>query len=51
MLYFNPETERLMPAGALQQGKRYTFVARENGLSWNPADTQNLELFSYDLMQ
>ena len=51
VLYFHPETEGLMPAGTLQQGKQYSFIARESGLSWNPQDDQALELYSYDLMQ
>lgn len=49
MLYLDPRTEALMPAGALAQGKRYVFIGRESGLSWNPKDTQAVDLLSYDL--
>ncbi len=51
MVYVDPRTEGLMPAGALQSGKRYVFIGREAGLSWNPKDTQSLDLLSYDLAQ
>ena len=51
MLYLDPRTEALMPAGALQAGKRYVFIGREAGLSWNPKDTQAVDLLSYDLAQ
>ena len=51
MLYLDPGTEALMPAGALQAGKRYVFIGREAGLSWNPKDTQSIDLLSYDLAQ
>lgn len=47
MLYFDPRTEALMPGGALQAGKRYSFIGREAGLSWNPKDTQSIDLLSY----
>ncbi|QNN70884.1 TPM domain-containing protein [Thermomonas carbonis] len=47
MVYLDPRTEALMPGGALQAGKRYVFIAREAGLSWNPKDTQSLDLLSY----
>ena len=47
MVYLDPRTEGLMPGGALQAGKRYVFIARESGLSWNPKDTQSLDLLSY----
>jgi len=51
MVYLDPRTEALMPGGALQAGKRYVFIGREAGLSWNPKDTQSLDLLSYDLAQ
>lgn len=47
MVYLDPRTEALMPGGALQAGKRYVFIGREAGLSWNPKDTQSLDLLSY----
>jgi hypothetical protein len=50
MLYVDPRTEALMPAGALQEGRRYRFVARTDGLSWNPKDTQAFDLLSWDLL-
>ena len=40
-------TEALMPGGKLQEGKAYTVIARSNLLSWNPKDTQSLDLLSY----
>ena len=36
-----------MPGGALQAGKRYVFIGRESFLSWNPKDTQAIDLLSY----
>ncbi|WP_313928931.1 TPM domain-containing protein [Pseudoxanthomonas sp.] len=51
MLYLDPRTESLMPAGALQAGKRYVVIGRESGLSPNPKDTQAIALLSYDLAQ
>ncbi len=51
MLYLDPRTEALMPAGALQAGKRYVFIGRESGLSPNARDTQSINLLSYDLAQ
>jgi hypothetical protein len=51
MLYLDPRTEALMPASALQAGKRYVFIGRESGLSPNPKDTQAIDLLSYDLAQ
>lgn len=51
MLYLDPRTQALMPAGALQAGRRYVFIGREAGLSWNPRDTQSIDLLSYDLAQ
>ena len=51
MLYLDPRVEGLMPAGALQAGKRYVLIGREAGLSPNPGDTQAIELLSYDLAQ
>ena len=50
MLYLDPGTETLMPAGALRAGTRYAFIGRANGLSWNPRDTQEIDLLSYDLL-
>ena len=47
MLYLDPRTEALMPGGKLQEGKAYTVIARSNFLSWNPKDTQSLDLLSY----
>ena len=47
MLYVDPRTEALMPGGKLQEGKAYTVIARSNFLSWNPKDTQSLDLLSY----
>lgn len=48
MLYVDPQTEALMPGGALREGQRYEFVARVDSLSWNPKDTQSFDLLSYD---
>lgn len=48
MLYLDPHTEVLMPGGKLVQGKSYTFIARSQGLSRNPKDTQAFHLLSYD---
>lgn len=47
VLYLDPRTEGLMPGGALQAGKRYVFIGRESFLSWNPKDTQAIDLLSY----
>ena len=47
MLYIDPRTESLMPGGKMEQGKTYTVIARASGLSWNPKDTQSLDLLSY----
>ena len=47
LLYVDPRTEALMPGGKLQEGKAYTVIARSNLLSWNPKDTQSLDLLSY----
>ena len=47
VLYLDPRTEGLMPGGALQAGKRYVFTGRESFLSWNPKDTQAIDLLSY----
>lgn len=51
MLYLDPRTESLMPAGQLKAGARYMLIGREAGLSPNPKDTQSIELLSYDLAQ
>jgi len=47
VLYLDPRSEGLMPGGALQAGKRYVFIGRESFLSWNPKDTQAIDLLSY----
>ena len=47
MLYLDPRTESLMPGGALQAGKRYTFIGRESWLSSDPKHTQAINLLSY----
>ena len=47
MLYIDPRTESLMPGGKMEQGKTYTVIARASGLSWNPKDTQSLDVLSY----
>lgn len=47
MLYVDPRTEALMPGGKLEQGKTYSVIARSDFLSWNPKDTQSLDLLSY----
>lgn len=47
MLYIDPRTEALMPGGKLEQGKTYSVIARSDFLSWNPRDTQSLDLLSY----
>lgn len=47
MLYLDPRLEALMPGGVLQQGKSYTLVARAASLSWNPKDTQEVNVLSY----
>ena len=36
-----------MPGGALQAGKRYTFIGRESWLSSDPKHTQAINLLSY----
>ena len=51
MLYMDPRTEALQPGGKLEQGKVYSVVAREAGLSWNPKDTQSLDLLSYNVAE
>ena len=47
MLYVDPRTAALQPSGKLEQGKTYTVIARASTLSWNPKDTQSLDLLSY----
>ena len=47
MLYVDPRTAALQPGGKLEQGKTYTVIARAAALSWNPKDTQSLDLLSY----
>ncbi len=51
MVYLDPKMEALMPGGKLQQGKLYAFVGRESGLSWNPKDTQAIDLLSFTLAE
>jgi hypothetical protein len=51
MLYIDPRTESLMPGGKMEQGKTYTVIARASGLSWNPKDTQSLDLLSYSVTE
>lgn len=51
MLYIDPRTESLMPGGKMEQGKTYTVIARASGLSWNPKDTQSLDLLSYSVAE
>ena len=45
--YVDPRTEAMMPGGKLVQGKTYTVIARSDFLSWNPKDTQSLDVLSY----
>ena len=47
MLYVDPRTAALQPGGKLEQGKTYTVIARAAALSWNPKDTQSLDVLSY----
>ena len=47
MLYVDPRTAALQPGGKLEQGKTYTVIARASTLSWNPKDTQSLDVLSY----
>lgn len=47
MVYLDPATERLMPGGKLVEGRRYTFIGREQSISWNAKDTQHVVAFSY----
>jgi hypothetical protein len=47
MVYLDPATERLMPGGKLAEGRRYTFIGREQAISWNAKDTQHVVAFSY----
>ena len=51
MLYIDPRTEALMPGGKLTQGKTYSVIARSDFLSWNPKDTQSLDLLSYTVAE
>ena len=51
MLYIDPRTEALMPGGPLVQGKTYSVIARSDFLSWNPKDTQSLDLLSYTVAE
>jgi len=45
MLYVHPQVQALMPAGALREGRRYQFVARESSLA---NATPQFDLLSYD---
>ena len=47
MLYVDPRTAALQPGGKLELGKTYTVIARAAALSWNPKDTQSLDVLSY----
>ncbi len=47
MLYVDPRTAALQPGGKMEQGKTCTVIARAAALSWNPKDTQSLDLLSY----
>jgi hypothetical protein len=49
VLYLDPHTEGLMPAGALKVGQSYAFIARTDTLSEDPAHSSSLEVLSYDL--
>ncbi|MCI5066838.1 TPM domain-containing protein [Acidovorax sp.] len=51
MLYVDPRTAALQPGGKLEQGKTYTVIARAAGLSWNPKDTQSLDVLSYSVTE
>ncbi|MBT9513873.1 MAG: TPM domain-containing protein [Acidovorax sp.] len=51
MLYLDPRTAALQPGGKLEQGKTYTVIARAAGLSWNPKDTQSLDVLSYSVAE
>ncbi|RYF77112.1 MAG: hypothetical protein EOO29_22090 [Comamonadaceae bacterium] len=51
MLYVDARTEGLQPGSKLEEGKVYSVVAREAGLSWNPKDTQSLDVLSYNVAQ
>lgn len=51
MLYVDPRTESMMPGGKLVQGKTYTVIARSDFLSWNPKDTQSLDVLSYAITE
>lgn len=48
VLYAAKGMDSLMPAGALAEGQNYRLTARVQSLSWNPKDTQSLNLLSYD---
>jgi len=51
MLYVDPRTAALQPGGKLEQGKTYTVIARAAALSWNPKDTQSLDVLSYAITE
>lgn len=51
MLYMDPRTAALQPGGKLEQGRTYTVIARAAGLSWNPKDTQSLDVLSYNVTE
>ena len=46
LLYMDPHTTGLMPAGRLQEGRTYSFVVRESSLG---SDTPQFDVLSYDL--
>ena len=48
LVYANAHTETLMTS-RLQEGRTYTFIARESSLSSNPEDTLSFDVLSYDL--
>ncbi|RNF85030.1 TPM domain-containing protein [Montanilutibacter psychrotolerans] len=48
VLYVDPNTQGLMPGGALAQGRRYAFITRVDNFTWNTKDTQSLDVLSYD---
>lgn len=48
VLYVDPNTQDLMPGGALAQGRRYAFITRVDNFTWNIRDTQSLDVLSYD---
>lgn len=49
IFYVDPNTEALMPAGKLVEGRNYAFIARISNISPNPKDSSSFNLLSYDL--